>query len=231
MQKNTFLSIIFMLLCQVATVKSMHVDSIKTIYTSFKQGAKNNCVSVALIKTTMAQYGIYKVFREVVVKKDSTIIHLKNGKKIRIHKNDLENTKKQSGFIKLKSCELADTIYYMANFYFAVLVFNFCQEEKCNAKNALKKINGKGLDTETAFHYLGIPEGSITKLSRTENGETDPYFFKSAVVYVLYNNAHAAAACLDEYDEYGANILLNNFILEHAPHRKQSKNYWAYILK
>ena len=193
------------------------------VITAFFQNGESDCATIGTIKASIARFGLGNVFSS----NESNGIYsitLKNQSTLLISQNDINTLKNVSGFTP--NFSIGDTIksqiFDYAILCYAVFVKNYEKINNYSEDLALRDIDGKGIDTDYSYTYLGFVDSDITFLTQNA-GTRDVSTLASNNVYILYNDYHTVMASLDHYDEYGSCKSINNFGKNHGSNR-----VWAY---
>ncbi|NVK64250.1 MAG: hypothetical protein HWE22_06665 [Flavobacteriales bacterium] len=176
-------------------------EETKACLDDYKNG---NCVTIALIKTALVQFGsIDKIFASYVKKDGITEVLFKDGTKARISEEEKNVVRNISG-IK----HIDDAVYYeTAIELFALIAMRVYElkstySEKCihSFQHAVEFLNS-GYPTEKSPELLGLARKPI-KVKRLNN-------YKSAIIY---SSAHTAYCCYGYQDQAGKSNKVNRVL-------------------
>ncbi|HRG88092.1 MAG TPA: hypothetical protein PLW44_03670 [Chitinophagales bacterium] len=196
---------------------------------SFKQGAANNCASIAIIKAAIHRYGIDNVYAEQISDNGDTQITMRDKTTFEISAKEVAKWAPKSKYIHINGDATLRTYEYALK-CFAVLVKCYAIKEEVSIDEALDDICNDGLNSDYVYIYLGIPDEKISRLEFSDDGTRDLNQFKKHDGYLFYNDNHVAMASLDNYDEYGELLPLEEFQGYHRRVFKPGKDFWAYKL-
>lgn len=163
------------------------------LFKAFKQGARGNCASIALIKSSINIFGLHGVFTEKKLDEDTWEILLKNQKKIILSNEDIEKAKKSADF-KTKNNENAELVHYAIKCYAVMAKMREKLEGIESFDMALKKLE-KGYYTPLVYNLLGL-ENNVKSLTRFSNVEN-----KCGIV--AWRTKHAVYSCNGYFDNHG----------------------------
>lgn len=187
----------------------------KLIFTSFHQGPKDNCASVALLKAAIYKYGIGRVISYKHVS-DGIHILLKSNQEFNLSNSEISIAKRASGFTKTDIrlindssvenhiIEYADTLYAVEAKYISIYGYSGCDKDPLNRqyntfKLAIDLISNNGVCTDNVYKYLGLfIKGDI----RDYNKNVDFKSLKGTILYSATSN-HAIAVFENSGDDYG----------------------------
>ncbi len=125
---------------------------------SFKQGKRGNCVSIAVIKAAIDQYGLYDVFKGIIKDQDKYMITMKDGFETVLRDHEIEKASRYSKFIKGSD----DQILSQAHFYFAAMAKRVYVEGEIDVflgkhtlRGALRSLNN-GENYLEGIKWLGL---------------------------------------------------------------------------
>lgn len=214
--KNTFK---ILLLIIIFSCNSVMAQNEELIFTSFHQGPKDNCASVALLKAAVYKYGLGKV---ISYKHISNGIHvlLKSKQEFNLSNSEISIAKKASGFIKTNNrfssktienhiIEYADTLYAVEAKYISIYGYSGCDKDPLDRKYntfklAIDLISNNGVCTDNVYKYLGLSiKGDINDYDKNVNFK----LLKGTILYSATSN-HAIAVFENSGDDYGELVLI-----------------------
>lgn len=138
----------------------MEVDQ---IITSFKQGKRGNCVSIAVIKTAIRHYGIDNVFSNVKKRGNKYKIEMRDGFDTVIREHEIQKGARFSKFNKGSD----ETIREKAYFYFTAMAKRVYVEGEVdvflgrrNLRGALRSLNN-GESYMEGIRWLGLDKNHL----------------------------------------------------------------------
>ena len=194
------------------TARQALAQNEQLIFTSFFQGARDNCASVALLKSAMYKYGVGKV---VTCQQQAGGIHvtLRNGQAVDLSNDELAASRAANGFIPSENADpsnpvvahifgYADTLYAVEAKYIATYGYSGCDRAIVSTQYntyalALQFISKPGVCTDNVYKYLGL---SITGGIQNYTEQID---FSAMKGVILYNMPHAIALYQNQGDGYG----------------------------
>jgi len=189
--KCTPLSLLLLLLSFSAAYGQIDCDR---LFTSFKQGERPNCASIALIKASLNVYGLNNLFDIEKVDNDNWKVTLKNNESFTLNNEEIGKARKSADFVIIHDDDENRKIVEYAVLTYAVMAkyMQIIDGEK-DFDSALYDLE-TGAYTPTVYKYLGFKVGKqIVKLKRLSGG--------SYSGLVAWSSAHAVFAC-DRYMDY-----------------------------
>src|ERR1043165_5575917 len=159
----------------------------------FKQGSKDNCEAIALIKASIAVFGTNKVFEEKRLTGPSIAILLKNGAKDTLTLEELAEAERSADF-KLKDCKDKATLDYAVKCYAVMAKEKQKQSGWASYDQGLKYLEN---DAEVARIYL------LLGLEKHVKPFDNYAYVENLCGIVAWNRKHAVYACNGVMDLHG----------------------------
>ncbi len=166
------------------------------IFSTFRQGERGNCASVALIKAAMNVYGIGNVFQEERIADTLWRITTKNNSQYYLSSRELRMAATSADF-RLEDSNELELYRYAVRCYAVMGKVREDLDQSEDIKNyadALEALEA-GAYTPTVFRYLGL-ENKINAMYKWESTAN-----KCGVV--AWRSKHAVFACYGYMDNHG----------------------------
>ena len=197
------------LLLATSTAKAQFTPSVdfsKRVFTSFKQGAANDCASIAVIKASIATFGMDTtngVFKDDHVGQDDGVHHitLRGGDALTISPAQISQAKDYSKFEMVAGATPEPQIVDRAYLLYAVMAQraatlgmqpgSIFSEASGSYEGGLKLLSWEGRDADLLPALLGFKTVDVPTTSTDQ------------IAYIQTNYYHAVFAIQGMYDEHG----------------------------
>jgi hypothetical protein len=182
------------------------VDFSKRVFTSFKQGAANNCASIAVIKASIATFGMdltNGIFKEDQVSLEDGLHHitLRSGEVLTISTAQINQAKDYSKFEMVAGAAPESQIVDRAYLLYAVMAQraatlgtqpgSIFSEASSSYEDGLRLLSLEGRDADLLPALFGLKTVDVPTTSTDQ------------IAYIQTNYYHAAFAVQGMYDEHG----------------------------
>ena len=199
MLKKIFLSVLLLYTSKLNAQVIKMVDS-DNLFTSFKQGNRGDCVSIALIKAGICVFGINGIFSEKKLNDTITEVTLKNGKQYRVSNSEIKIADTAMHIKKRKNAD-AELINYSVKCFAIMSKVKQINEGRENFESAMNRLL-KGAKGHKSFYLLGLENNCIILDSLPD--------YHSFCGGVAWTKKHVVFVCNGFMDKYGKKVPVSN---------------------